>query len=81
MLPYAFMTLFTPGAVILDVTLRREAMVRRWTITSEPPDGWSCRFVDANSVTVSGCATVDAVTVKTREWRAEIEAARADGWI
>ena len=75
------MPLFTPpGAVLLDVTLRRGGQVQRWTISSDPPYGWSCRLVGANSVTVSGCGTVDAVTAKQREWRAEIGAARAEGW-
>jgi hypothetical protein len=73
-------TLFTaPGAPLLDVTLRRGDEVRRWTITSVA-DGWSCRLVTPNSVTVSRCGDGDAVGKKEREWRAEIDAARADGW-
>jgi len=73
--------LFTPvGAVLLDVTLRRGAEVRRWTISSDGPDGWSCRLVTTTSVTVSRCGTGEAVATKEREWRAEVEAARAAGW-
>jgi hypothetical protein len=73
--------LFTPpGAVILDVTLRRDGAVRRWTINSEAPDGWSCRFVAEHSVTVSGCKSKEQMLATHREWLAEIEAGRADGW-
>jgi hypothetical protein len=68
-----------PGSVLMDVTLRRGDEVRRWTISSEL-DGWSCRLVTPTSVTVSRCGLGDAVVAKEREWRAEIEAARAEGW-
>jgi len=67
------------GATLLDVTLRRGDSVRRWTITSGL-DGWSCRVVTPTSVTVSHCGDCDAVVAKEREWSAEIDAARADGW-
>ena len=67
------------GATLLDVTLRRGGEVRRWTITSEL-DGWSCRVVRPNSVTVCRCGDGDAVVAMERQWSAEIEAARADGW-
>jgi len=67
------------GATLLDVTLRRGDEVRRWTITLGP-DGWSCRIVTPNRVTVSRCGDGDAVVAKLREWSAEIDTARADGW-
>jgi hypothetical protein len=69
-----------PGAVILDVTLCRDGAVRRWTINSEATDGWSCRSVAEHSVTVSGCKSKEEMLAMHREWLAEIEVARADGW-
>ena len=70
-----------PGPGPLDVTLRRDAQVRRWTInTVDRPDYWSYRFVDGNSVTVSGCFSEAEVSTVMREWKAQIFAAKADGW-
>jgi hypothetical protein len=69
-----------PGAVLLDVTLHRFDAVRRWTIHTAFPDGWSCRLLTGTSVRVSFCQTEDQVVAKQREWRAEIAAARAEGW-
>ena len=66
--------------VILDVTLRRDEAVRRWTISTAFPDDWTCQIVRGHSVDVSACATEDQVVDRQREWRAEIAAARADGW-
>ena len=76
------MPFFNPtGVVLLDVILRRDGLVKRWTInTGDLPDYWSCRLLDANSVTVSACFTEAAVTARVREWEAQIDAARADGW-
>ena len=76
------MPLFSPtGAILLDVTLRREGLVKRWTIhAGDLPDYWSCRFLDTNVVTVSGCFTEAEVTDKVREWKAQVDAAKADGW-
>jgi len=65
--------------VLMDVTLRRDEDVRRWTLSAQP-DGWSCRLVTLTSVMVSSCGPGEAVAAKEREWRAEIEAARAEGW-
>jgi hypothetical protein len=70
-----------PGAVLLDVTLRRDGQVKRWTIhTGDLPDYWSCRLLTGNAVTVSGCFTKQAVEATVREWEAEIAEARVDGW-
>ena len=66
-------------SVLMNVTLRRGDDVRRWTINSAP-DGWSCRRVTPTSVTMSKCELGADVAAKEREWRAEIDAARADGW-
>ena len=75
------MPLFNPtGAVVLDVTLRRDREVRRWTISTQSPDGWSCRLVAESSVTVSACETNERMLAVHRAWLADIEAARADGW-
>ena len=62
-----------PGLVLLDVTLRRDGQVRRWTINTGD------RLTD-NAVTVSGCFSEEEVSAKVREWKAQIFAARADGW-
>jgi hypothetical protein len=78
--PVRTIPLSNQASVLLDVTLRRGDDVRSWTISSAEPDGWSCRLVMPTSVTVSNCSDADAVVAKEREWRAEIEAARADGW-
>jgi hypothetical protein len=74
--------LFNPSGavVVLDVTLHRCDAVRRWTIHTAFPDGWACRLMTETGVTVSFCKTEDEVVAKQREWRAEIAAARAEGW-
>ena len=75
------MPLFTPPGVLLDVTLRRDGEVRRWTINQPMLDeGWTCRRVTTQGVTMSGCTTKEEVMAKVREWQLEIEAAKADGW-
>ena len=76
------MPLYKPsGAILLDVTLRLNGLVRRWTIsTGDLPDYWNCRLVNRNAVTVSACFSEADVTAKVREWKAEIAAALADGW-
>jgi hypothetical protein len=70
-----------PGAVLLDVTLRRAGLVRRWTIhTGDLPNYWACRLVSPNAVTVSACFTEAEAWARVQEWGAEIDAAKADGW-
>ena len=70
----------TAVAVLLDVTLRRNGQVKRWTITTAFPDGWACRLTSADNVHASSCSTEDQIVTKQRDWRADINAARADGW-
>ena len=55
------MPLFTPpGPVLLDVTLSRDGIFRRWTIhAGELPDYWSCRLLTPTSVTLnSDCSLI-----------------------
>ena len=67
------------GQPLLDVTLRRDDRVRRWTITPWSM-GWTFRFVDSGTVTMSGYPTRELMESKRQEWQAEIAAAREDGW-
>ena len=70
-----------PGATVLDVTLTHGGLFRRWTITTDFPDGWACRFMTDTSVTAFLCTTEDQVVAKQRSWREEIAIARAEGWV
>jgi hypothetical protein len=64
---------------LLDVTLTRDGQKRRWTITPWTM-GWTCQYSTVGEVTSIGCATLELVATKVREWEAKIETARADGW-
>ena len=56
--------------MLLDVTLRRDGEVRRWTINQPMLDeGSTCRRVTTQSVTMSGCTTKEEVMAKVREWQ------------
>jgi len=69
------------GEVLLDVTLIRDDDVRRWTVHSGiSPGEWRCRLVFPHSVTVFACSSKDEAAAQVREWQAEIEAAKAEGW-
>jgi hypothetical protein len=67
------------AAVLLDVTLSHNGVVRQWTITSTPY-GWSCKVVSPQQVTVHGCSTLERAVAKLQQCDAEIAAARAEGW-
>ena len=67
------------GQPLLDVTLRLGDKVRRWTITPWSM-GWTFRFVDSGTVTVSGYQTRELMESQRQKWEAEIAAARAEGW-
>jgi hypothetical protein len=64
---------------LLDVTLRRNGLTRRWTITRED-NNWSGRYSDHKFLSFTGCPTLASALAKKAEWEAEIEAAKADGW-
>ena len=64
-----------------DVLLRRNGVIRRWTITErERSPGWSFRYIDDDKVTLGGCDTLALALAQKREWEAEIVASLADGW-
>ena len=69
-----------PGYVLLDVVLRRNDDVRRWTIHAGIGDEWACRLVEPNSVTVFACCSTDEAVAKMRDWQGEIAAAMSEGW-
>ncbi len=64
---------------MLDVSLSRKGLTRRWTISAWEK-GWSCRYIDRHSVSFSGCDTLALALAKKDVWEAEIIVARADGW-
>ena len=66
-------------AVLLDVTLSHHGVVRQWTIHSTP-DGWSCKVVGPQQVSVHGCSTLKQTAARLQQCEAQIAAARADGW-
>jgi hypothetical protein len=68
-----------PDSVLLDVTLRREGAVRRWSIICWE-HGWRCTVHGPGTITATSCNNHERALAIKREWEAEIEAARLDGW-
>ena len=64
---------------LLDVILKREGQIRRWTIRMASV-GWACTVESAGHVTSSACPTRDLAMAKVGEWQVEIAVAKADGW-
>jgi len=71
---------FSDGETLLDVTLERNGQIQRWTIQSHH-HLWSCRFISPGRVMHQGCRAIDAAKALKAEWEADIEAAKADGWV
>jgi len=70
-----------PGDVLLDVILRRDGDVRRWTIHEGiSPGEWRCRLVVPHSVMVFACPSKEEALARVAEWQEDITKARADGW-
>ena len=68
------------GSPLLSMILRCNGQTRQWTIESWQY-GWSCQYVGPGSVSFRGCMTLPEALEQKRKWEADIEAAKADGWI
>jgi len=68
-----------PVGVLLDVTLRRDGLLRRWTITSRT-GRWDCRLIIPDAMVVSACFTLACVAAAVQSWTQQIDAAKAEGW-
>ena len=71
---------FPTGAILLDVTLRREAWSGAGPFTLGTCRTTGCRLLDTNAETVAACFSDADVTARLVELKTQIEAASADGW-
>ena len=70
-----------PEDVLLDVTLHREGLEKRWLVNAGDRLGdWCCRRVIPLAVIVRNHLTNEEVAATVRAWKAQIDAAKADGW-
>jgi len=76
------MAFFNPPAEsLLDVTLRRDGLTRRWIISSDPRERrWDCRLIIQNAVAVSATFSSEGLARAVHAWKQQIRSAKAEGW-